>query len=228
MTLRIRTSWILAQTQQRRDQTNGFQSQNLTTRTFRSSHLEVYFITKIKTKFLKTNRKGVHSPGNSFPSTAKDCRPTTTLQIKSTTTFFNDLDAKFGTVNYGINIWIIATTENLFLYGCFWSCRNLHSWKSTTRKSTFGSSPPDLIWKKILSKSGQNSWKTSAKELTLQQSCRLEACSCTKNEPSHSHFPRILPRSWVIIYDCFKNLRKKFIPEYFSIVASIYYAFFLL
>ena len=79
--------------------------------------------------------------------------------------------------------------------------------------------------KQILSKPGQNPWETPAKEPTLQQSCRVEACICTKNEPSHSHLPRILPRSWVIIYDYFKNLRTNFIPEYFSMVASIHYAF---
>ena len=115
-------------------------------------------------------------------------------------------------------------TERPLLDDCF-CCRNLHSRKSTTRKSTFGSSPPDLIWKKILSKSRQNSWKMPAKEPTLLQSCRLEAYSCTKSEPSHSHPPA---KTWVIIFDYFKNLRRTFIPEYFLIGASIHYAFFLL
>ena len=74
-----------------------------------------------------------------------------------------------------------------------------------------------MIWKKILPKSGKNSWKTPAKEPTLQQSYRLEA-----------HPPRILPISSIIIYHYFKKLRTNFIPEYFSMVASLHYAFFLL
>ena len=57
------------------------------------------------------------------------------------------------------------------------------------------SSPPELVWTVMLSKSRQNSRKMPEKEPTLQQSRRLEACSCTKNEPSHSHPPRILLRS---------------------------------
>ena len=45
---------------------------------------------------------------------------------------------------------------------------NLHSEAAT-----------QLIWKKMLQKSKQNSWKIPAKELTLQHTCRLEACNCT-------------------------------------------------
>ena len=90
------------------------------------------------------------------------------------------------------------------------------------------SSPPELVWTMMLSKSGQNSRKMPEKEPTLQQSRRLEACSCTKNEPSHSHPPRILSRSRVFIYDYFKNLKTTFIPEYFLMAAPIHYASFLL
>ena len=54
-------------------------------------------------------------------------------------------------------------TEHFLLDGCF-CCWNLHSRKSTTRKSTFGSSPQDLK---------KDSWKMLAKEPTLLQSCRL-------------------------------------------------------
>ena len=99
MMLKIRTSWIPTQTQQWRGQTNRFKLQNLTTiRTFRSSHLEVYSKTEIKTKFLKTNRKGVK----------------TKLKIKSTTAFFNDLGTKFGTVNYRTDICISAIEQKTF------------------------------------------------------------------------------------------------------------------
>ena len=89
------------------------------------------------------------------------------------------------------------TTIHLLLNDCFWSRRNLHSSsrKSTTRKSTFGNSHSELIWKKMLSKSRQNSWKTPTKE------------------PSHSHLPKILIWSWVIIYNYFKNLRTTFLPR---------------
>ena len=114
----------------------------------------------------------------------------------------------------------IEKKKHLLLDGCF-CCRNLHSRKSTTRKSTFGSSPPELIWRMMLSKSRQNSRKMLDKEPTLLQ-------SYTKNKPSPRHPPRISPRSWVIIYDYFKNLRATLIPEYFLMAASIYYAFFLL
>ena len=79
----------------------------------------------------------------------------------------------------------------------------------------FRSSHSELTWKKIPSKSRQNSWKMLAKEPTVQQSCRLELCSSTKNKPSHSHPPKILSRSWVLIYYTFKNLRTIFFPEYF-------------
>ena len=99
MTSKIRTSWIPTQTQQWRGQTNRFQLQNLTTiRTFRSSHLEVYSKTEIKTKFLKTNRKRVK----------------TKLKIKSTTAFSNDLGTKFGTVNYRTDICITAIEQKTF------------------------------------------------------------------------------------------------------------------
>ena len=149
--------------------------------------------------------------------------------MKSTTAFFKGLATKFGIVNCSTDLCIIAIEQNTFyLMAASWSFRNLHSRKLTTRKSTFGSSPSELIWRMMLSKSRQNSWKMPAKEPTLLQSYRLEACSCTKNEPSHSHPPKILRRSWVIIYDYFKNLRTTFIPKYFSMAASLHYAFFLL
>ena len=60
----------------------------------RSSQLERYSKTEIKTKFPKFNR-GIHTP-----SKAKNCRPATPLKMKSTTAFFKDLDPKFGTDNY--------------------------------------------------------------------------------------------------------------------------------
>ena len=147
--------------------------------------------------------------------------------MKSTTAFFKDLGTNFGTVNYSTDICIIAIEQNTF-YPMAACCRNLHSRKSTTRKSTFGSSPPELIWRMMLSKSRQNSRIMPVTEPTLPQSRSLEAGSCTKSEPSHSHPPTILPRSWVIIYDYFKNLRTTFIPKYFSMAASLHYAFFLL
>ena len=106
-------------------------------------------------------------------------------------------------------------TEHLLLNRCFWSWRKLHLRKSATRKSMFRSNHSELTWKKISSKSRQNLWKMLAKEPTVQQSCRLEVCSSTKNKLSHSHPPRILSRSWVLIYDAFKNLRAIFFPEYF-------------
>ena len=114
--------------------------------------------------------------------------------MKSTIAFFKDLDAKFGTVNYSTDICIITIEQiTFYLMAASWSFRNLHSRKSTTRKSTFGSSPSEMIWRMMLSKSRQNSWKMPAKEPTLLQSYRLEACSCTKNEPSHSKdFAKIL------------------------------------
>ena len=148
--------------------------------------------------------------------------------MKSTTAFFKDLDTKFGTVNYSTDICVIAIEHNAFhLMAAPWSFRNLHSRKSTTRKSMFGSIPSELIWRMMLSKSRQNSWKMPVKEPTLLQSCWLEACSCTKNEHCHSHPPRILWRSWLIIYDYFKNLRTTFIPEYFSTATSLH-CFFLI
>ena len=79
----------------------------------------------------------------------------------------------------------------------------------------FGSSHSELTWKKIPSKSRKNSWKMLAKEPTVQQNCRLELCSSTKNKPSYSHPPKTLSRSWVLIYDTFKNLRTIFFREYF-------------
>ena len=72
----------------------------------------------------------------------------------------------------------------------------------------------------MLSKSRQNSRIMPVTEPTLPQSRSLEAGSCTKSEPSHSHPPTVLPRSWVIIYDYFKNLRTTFIPDYFSMAAN--------
>ena len=125
MTSEIKTSSISAQTQQWTGQTNGVQLQILT-RTFRSSHLKFCFKNEIKIKFLKTNCK------------AEDYRPATTLKMKSTAAFFKDLNTKFGTINYSTDICIIAIKQNSFYW--FWSCKNLHSRNSTTRKSTFGSS----------------------------------------------------------------------------------------
>ena len=86
----------------------------------------------------------------------------------------------------------------------------------------FGSSHSELTWKKIPSKCRQNSWKMLAKEPTVQQSCRLEACTSTNNKPNHSHPPRILSTSWVLIYDAFKNLRAIFFPEYFFSTSPIF------
>ena len=134
--------------------------------------------------------------GSSFPSKAEDCRPATSLKMKSTTAFFKDLDTKSGTVNYSTDICIISIEQNTFyLIAASSSFRNQHSRKSTTRKSKSESRPPELIWRMVLSKYRQNSWKTQAKEPILLQSCRLEACSCTKNELSHRYPSRILPRS---------------------------------
>ena len=116
-------------------------------------------------------------------------------------------------------------TEHPLLDGYNWSCRNLHSKKSITRKPTFGSSHSKLIWKKMFLQSRENSWKMPPKRPTVQQSCRLEVGSCPKNEPSHSHLPRTLIWSWVIIYEYFKNLRTPFFPRIFSMAALIYYSF---
>ena len=103
------------------------------------------------------------------------------------------------------------TTIHLLLDDCFWSRRNLHSSlrKSTTRKSTFGSSHSELIWKKMLLKSRQNSWKTPAKEPILQQRCMLEVCSCTKRVQSQSPSKDFD----MILSNYFKNLRTTFLPR---------------
>ena len=79
----------------------------------------------------------------------------------------------------------------------------LHSRKSTRRKSTF--EPTTQSWSG--KRCSQNLGKIPAKEPTFQQCCRLESCNCTRTEPSQSHPPRMLLRSWVIIYNYFKNLR---------------------
>ena len=116
--------------------------------------------------------------------------------MKSTTAFFKDLDTKFGTVNYITDICIISIEQNTFYFmAASSSFKNLHSRKSITRKSKSESRLPELIWRMVLSKYRQNSRKTQAKELILLQSCKLEACSCTKNEPSHRYPSRIFPRS---------------------------------
>ena len=61
-----------------------------------------------------------------------------------------------------------------------------------------------------------NYWKSSTiniKSSILDVAAVLDpalACNCTKNGPFHSHLPRILLWSWVIIYDYFKSLRTTF------------------
>ena len=148
--------------------------------------------------------------------------------MKSTIAFFKDLDSKFGTASYSTDICVIAIEQNTF-YPVAASVVEIYIQENQQEENLhLGAVPPELIWKKILSKSRPNAWKIPAKEPTLLQRCRLEDCSCTKNEPSHSHPPRIFLRFFVIICDYFICLRTVFILEYFPMVASIHYAFFLL
>ena len=106
-----------------------------------------------------------------------------------------DFNPKFGTVNYRTDICIIAIEQNtsysmaasevVEIYIRENQQQNLHLRKSTT-KSTFGSSHLELIWKKMLSRSRQNSWKMSAKR--PNSSCSINPSDlhmCQRNLPDY-------------------------------------------
>ena len=118
-----------------------------------------------------------------FPSKAEDTWPATTLKMKSTTAFFKDLDTKFGTVNNSTDICIIALEQNTF-YSMAASVVEIYIQENQQKENLhLQAASPELIWRMMFSKSRQNSWKMHAKEPTLLQSCRLEACPVLKLKP---------------------------------------------
>ena len=95
------------------------------------------------------------------------------------------LVTKFGTVNYSTDICIIATEQNTF-YSMGASIVKVYIQEIQSPRANLENDALNIQAKFM---------ENACEGANLLQNRRLEACSYTKNKPSHSHPSRILPRS---------------------------------
>ena len=114
--------------------------------------------------------------------------------MKSTTAFFKDLDTKFGTVNYSTDICIIAIEQNTF-YSMAASVVEIYIQENQQQENLHLEAAPRADLENdaltIKAKFMENACEGAHSSAKLQ----ARSLPCTKIEASHSHPPRILPRS---------------------------------